>query len=52
VLVKPYAERLLAGICRPWDLKMPLVVIANRRALYIPYNVGRLGRSRILTKAI
>ncbi len=37
VLVKPYAATVLAGIWRPWDLKMPLVVIAAVALCYIPY---------------
>jgi alpha-1,6-mannosyltransferase len=36
-LVKPYAATVLAGIWRPWDLKMPLVVIAVVALCYIPY---------------
>ena len=37
VLVKPYAAPVLAGIWRPWDLKMPLVVIAIITLCYLPY---------------
>jgi alpha-1,6-mannosyltransferase len=37
VLVKPYAAPVLAGIWRPWDLKMPLVVVAIVAACYLPY---------------
>ena len=37
VLVKPYAATVLAGIWRPWDLKMPLVVIAAVALCYLPY---------------
>ena len=37
VLVKPYVAPVLAGIWRPWDLKMPLVVIAIITLCYIPY---------------
>src|SRR5229473_1856905 len=37
VLVKPYAATVLAGIWRPWDLKMLLVVIAAVALCYIPY---------------
>jgi alpha-1,6-mannosyltransferase len=36
-LVKPYAAVVLAGIWRPWDLKMPLVVIAAVALCYLPY---------------
>jgi hypothetical protein len=37
VLVKPYVATVLAGIWRPWDLKMPLVVIAIITLCYLPY---------------
>ncbi|MGX9429956.1 MULTISPECIES: hypothetical protein [Bradyrhizobium] len=37
VLVKPYAAPVLAGIWRPWDLKMLLVVIAAVALCYLPY---------------
>jgi alpha-1,6-mannosyltransferase len=36
-LVKPYAAPVLAAIWRPWDLKMPLVVIAAVALCYLPY---------------
>src|SRR6202047_1547894 len=36
-LVKPLAAPALAGIWRPWDLKMPLVVIAAAALCYLPY---------------
>jgi alpha-1,6-mannosyltransferase len=36
-LVKPSAAPVLAGIWRPWDLKMPLVVIAAVALCYLPY---------------
>ena len=36
-LVKPYVVLVLAGIWRPWDLKMPLVVIAAIALCYLPY---------------
>ena len=36
-LVKPVAAPVLAGIWRPWDLKMPLVVIAAAALCYLPY---------------
>jgi hypothetical protein len=37
MLVKPYAAPVLAGIWRPWDLKLPLVVIAVVALCYLPY---------------
>ena len=37
LLVKPYVAPVLAGIWRPWDLKMPLVVIAAIALCYLPY---------------
>ena len=37
VLVKPYVAPVIAGIWRPWDLKMPLVVIAISTLCYLPY---------------
>jgi hypothetical protein len=37
MLVKPYVAPVLAGIWRPWDLKMPLVVIAIITLCYLPY---------------
>ncbi|WP_051390189.1 DUF2029 domain-containing protein [Bradyrhizobium sp. Ec3.3] len=37
VLVKPYVAPVLAGIWRPWDVKMPLVVIATAALCYLPY---------------
>jgi alpha-1,6-mannosyltransferase len=37
VLVKPYVAPVLAGIWRPWDLKVPLVVIVIVAACYLPY---------------
>src|SRR6202008_4001471 len=36
-LVKPIAAPVLAGIWRPWDLKMPLLVIAAVALCYLPY---------------
>jgi alpha-1,6-mannosyltransferase len=36
-LVKPFAAPAFAGIWRPWDLKMPLVVIATVALCYLPY---------------
>jgi hypothetical protein len=37
VLVKPYVAPVLAGNWRPWDFKMPLVVIALVALCYLPY---------------
>jgi alpha-1,6-mannosyltransferase len=37
VLVKPYVVPVLAGIWRPWDMKILLVVIAIIALLYLPY---------------
>ncbi|MEH2532002.1 alpha-1,6-mannosyltransferase [Bradyrhizobium sp. AZCC 1588] len=37
ILVKPYVAPALAGIWRPWDFKMPLVVIAVIALCYLPY---------------
>jgi hypothetical protein len=37
VLVKPFAAPAFAGIWRPWDPKMPLVVIATAALCYLPY---------------
>ena len=37
VLVKPFSAPVLAGFWRPWDLKMPLVVIATAALCYLPY---------------
>jgi hypothetical protein len=37
VLVKPFSAPVLAGIWRPWALKMPLVVIATAALCYLPY---------------
>ncbi|WMT75414.1 hypothetical protein [Bradyrhizobium sp. Ash2021] len=37
LLVKPYVAPVLAAIWRPWDLKMPLVVIAVVVLCYLPY---------------
>jgi alpha-1,6-mannosyltransferase len=36
-LVKPYVAPVLAGVWRPWDIKMPLVVIAVAFVCYLPY---------------
>jgi alpha-1,6-mannosyltransferase len=37
MLVKPIAAPVLAGIWRPWDLKMPLLVTAVIALSYLPY---------------
>jgi alpha-1,6-mannosyltransferase len=50
VLVKPYAATVLAGIWRPWGLKMPLVVIAAIALCYIPYLSVGWGALGFLTK--
>jgi alpha-1,6-mannosyltransferase len=36
-LVKPYVAPVLAAIWRPWDVKMPLVVIVVAAFCYLPY---------------
>jgi hypothetical protein len=50
VLVKPYVAPVLAGIWRPWDLKMPLVVIAVVALCYLPYLSVGWGVLGFLTK--
>jgi alpha-1,6-mannosyltransferase len=50
VLVKPFAAPVLAGIWRPWDLKMPLVVIATVALCYLPYLSVGWGVLGFLTK--
>lgn len=50
VLVKPYVAPVLAGIWRPWDLKMPLVVIAALALCYLPYLSVGSGVLGFLTK--
>jgi hypothetical protein len=50
VLVKPYVAPVLAGIWRPWDLKMPLVVIATVALCYFPYLSVGWGVLGFLTK--
>ncbi len=50
VLVKPYVAPVLAGIWRPWDLKMPLVVIAAAALCYLPYLSVGWGVLGFLTK--
>jgi len=37
MLVKPIAAPVLAGIWRPWDLKMPLLVTAAIALSYLPF---------------
>ena len=49
-LVKPIAAPVLAGIWRPWDLKMPLVVIAAVALCYLPYLSVGWGVFGFLTK--
>ena len=49
-MVKPYAAPVLAGIWRPWDLKMPLVVIAAVALCYFPYWSVGWGVLGFLTK--
>jgi alpha-1,6-mannosyltransferase len=50
VLVKPFAAPAFAGIWRPWDLKMPLVVIATFALCYLPYFSVGWGVLGFLTK--
>jgi alpha-1,6-mannosyltransferase len=50
MLVKPIAAPVLAGIWRPWDLKMPLVVIAVVALCYLPYLSVGWGVLGFLTK--
>jgi len=50
ILVKPIAAPVLAGIWRPWDLKMPLVVIAAIALCYLPYLPVGWGIFGFLTK--
>jgi hypothetical protein len=50
VLVKPYVAPVLAGIWRPRDLKMPLVVIATVALCYFPYLSVGWGVFGFLTK--
>ncbi len=50
VLVKPFAAPVLAGIWRPWDLKLPLVVIAAAALCYLPYLSVGWGGLGFLTK--
>ncbi len=48
--MKPYVAPVLAGIWRPWDLKMPLVVIATVALCYFPYLSVGWGVLGFLTK--
>jgi hypothetical protein len=50
VLVKPYVAPVLAGVWRPWDPKMPLVVIAVVALCYLPYLSVGWGVLGFLTK--
>ena len=50
VLVKPIAAPVLAAIWRPWDIKMPLVVIATIALCYLPYWSVGSGVLGFLTK--
>jgi hypothetical protein len=50
MLVKPYVAPVLAGIWRPWDPKMPLVVIATIALCYLPYLSVGWGVLGFLTK--
>ena len=49
-LVKPIAAPVLAAIWRPWDFKMPLVVIAVAALCYLPYLSVGWGVFGFLTK--
>jgi alpha-1,6-mannosyltransferase len=49
-LVKPIAAPVLAAIWRPWDLKMPLVVVAAIALCYLPYLSVGWGVLGFLTK--
>src|ERR1700757_4180115 len=49
-LVKPIAAPVLAAIWRPWDLKMPLLVIAAVALCYLPYLSVGWGVLGFLTK--
>jgi hypothetical protein len=50
MLVKPYVAPVLAGIWRPWDIKMPIVVIATVALCYVPYLSVGSGVLGFLTK--
>jgi hypothetical protein len=49
-LVKPIAAPVLAAIWRPWDFKMPLVVIAVAALCYLPHLSVGWGVLGFLTK--
>jgi hypothetical protein len=49
-LVKPYVAPALASIWRPWDWKVPLVVIAAIALCYLPYFSVGWGVFGFLTK--
>jgi alpha-1,6-mannosyltransferase len=49
-LVKPIAAPVLAAVWRPWDLKMPLVVVAAAALCYLPYLSVGWGVLGFLTK--
>ena len=49
-LVKPYVAPVLAGIWRPWDLRMPLIVIVVAVLCYLPYLSVGWGVFGYLTK--
>jgi alpha-1,6-mannosyltransferase len=50
MLVKPYTAPVLAAIWRPWDIKMPLIVIATVALCYLPYWSVGWGVLGFLTK--
>jgi alpha-1,6-mannosyltransferase len=50
MLVKPFAAPAFAGIWRPWDAKMPLVVIATIALCYLPYLSAGWGVFGFLTQ--
>jgi alpha-1,6-mannosyltransferase len=50
MLVKPYVAPALAPLWRPWDWKMPLVVIAIIALCYLPYLSVGWGVFGFLTK--
>jgi alpha-1,6-mannosyltransferase len=50
MLVKPYVAPALAPLWRPWDWKMPLVVIAIIALCYLPYLSVGWGVLGFLTK--
>ena len=50
VLVKPYTAPVLAAIWRPWDLKLPLVVVTAIALCYLPYLSVGWGVLGFLTK--